>query len=385
MTTHHELPTSDDLDLLSARTEHALSIYLPTSPSPQERNVAQATVKSAFDEAARRLKEDGATHGLIESLRRQWQAVDEDSELWGKLSSSLAIFLAPEVNEVFVLPNKLEPQSQLSDHFDLGQLLRSVTYPHEAYALTLSANSWQLWHATADARIAPLELEGDYPTDAADATNRETIRGRDKNRGLVGDEGKKALLDKYAHRVAEAVTTELNRRRVRADTPFFLFAAEPLLSQFTDRFDREVIQVQGAAERVGADQLDDQVRQGLDRHFAERVNTRMARIADTVSSGLVATDLVDISKAATRGLVDTLLFNFTVDVYGRIDEVSGALERVADGERFLPDGATAYDLLSQLAVRVLRQGGTVLAVRDDEVSHELWNSLAVAQLRGPLG
>jgi len=384
MTTHHELPTSDDLELLSARTEHAITIYLPTSPNPQERSVARTALKSAFDDAVRRVKEDGAKHGLLESLRAQWQAVDQDQDLWGTLSSSLAIFLAPDVNEVFVLPNNLEAQSQLSDHFDLGQLLRSVTFPHEAYALTLSANSWGLWHATAHARIAPLELEGDYPTDAADATNRETIRGRDKNRSLVGDEGKKALLDKYAHRVAEAVTTELNRRKVGAGTPFFVFAVEPLLSQFTERFDRAVIQVPGAAERLAADQIDDQVRRGLDGHFAEQVNARLSRIADTVSSGLVATDLVDISKAAARGLVDTLLFNFTLDVYGRIDDVSGALERVAEGERTLPDGSPAYDLLSQIAVRVLRQGGTVFAVRDDEVSHLLWNSVAVAHLRGTL-
>lgn len=263
MTTHHELPTSADLELLGAQTEHAITIYVPTSPSPQGRGVAQTAVKSAFDDAVRRLKQEDASHGLIETLRGQWQSVDQDSDLWGTLSASLAIFLSPEVNEVFVLPNNLEAQTQLSDHFDLGQLLRSVTYPHEAYALTLSANGWGLWHATAEARTAPLELEGDYPTDAADATNRESIRGRDKNRALVGDEGKKTLLDAYVHRVAEAVTTELNRRGVNAATPFFVFGADTLLNLFTDHFDRPAIQVHGAAERLTAHEIDDRVRERL--------------------------------------------------------------------------------------------------------------------------
>ncbi|QDO88993.1 hypothetical protein FNH13_12220 [Ornithinimicrobium ciconiae] len=385
MTTHHQLPSSDDLDRLSARTEHALTIYVPTSPNPQERSASQTAVKSAVDDAVRRLKQDGASHALVEKLRAQWESVDRDSDLWGSLSSSLAIFLAPEVNEVFVLPNSLLPQSQLADHFDLGQLLRSVTFPHEAYGLILAANGWSLWHATADARITELELDGDYPSDAADATNRDSIRGRDKNRGLVGDEGKKALLGKYAHRVAEAVTAEMNRRRVASSVPFFVFGVEPLLSQFADQFDRDVIQLQGAAERLGADQLDEQVRAELAKIHAERADSRLHTIADTVSSGLVATDLVDIATAATRGLVDTLIFNFTVDIYGRIDEVTGAVERVRDGERALPGGTAAYDLLSQIALMVLRQGGTVLAVRDDEVSHLIWNSVAVAQLRAPLG
>lgn len=385
MTTHHQLPSSDDLARLSARTEHALTIYVPTSPSPQERSVSQTAVKSAVDDAVRRLKLDGAPHAVVEQLRAQGDAVHRDSDLWGSLSSSLAIFLSPEVNEVFVLPNSLVPQSQLADYFDLGQLLRSVTFPHEAYAVTLSANGWALWHATAEARITPLDLQGDSPTDAADATNRDTIRGRDKNRGLVGDEGKKVLLETYAHRVSEAVTAELNRRRVATETPFFLFGVEPLVSQFAERFQRQVIQVPGAAERLGADQLDERVRQGLGREYADRVTARLHTIADTVSSGLVATDLVDIATAASRGLVDTLLFNFTVDIYGRIDEVTGAVERAGDGERVLPGGSAAYDLLSQIAVMVMRQGGTVLAVRDDEVSHLIWNSVAVAQLRAPLG
>lgn len=384
MTTHHHLPSSEDLEHLSARTEYAVTIYLPTAPSPQERSASQTAVKSAVDEALRQLKQDGAPAGVGEQLRSQWRSVDRDTELWGSLSSSLAIFLAPEVNEVFVLPNRLEPQSQVADHFDLGQLLRSVTFPHEAYALTLSANGWDLWRATAEARVTPLELSGDYPNDAAEATHRDSIRSRDKNRSLVGDEGKKALLDAYAHRVAEAVTTELNQRRVAADTPFFLCGAEPLLSLFTERFGRDVIQVPGAAERLTADQLDEQVRHRLDGLYAERANERLDAIADTVSSGLVATDLGDIARAASHGMVDTLLFDFTVDIYGRIDPDSGAVERVGEGERTLPDGTPAYDLLSQIAVLVLRQGGTVLALRDEEVSHLIWNSVAVAQLRGPL-
>lgn len=385
MTTHHQLPSSEDLDRLSARTEHAVTVYVPTSPNPQERRVSQTTVKSAVDDAIRRLKQDGAPHAVVEKLRAQWESVDRDSELWGTLSSSLAIFLAPDINEVFVLPNSLLPQSQLADYFDLGQLLRSVTFPHEAYALTLSANGWGLWHATTEARIIQVELDGDHPEDAADATNRDSIRGRDKNRGLVGDEGKKTLLDAYARRVAEAVTDELNRRRPAADTPFFVFGVEPLLSQFTEHFGRKVIQVQGAAERLSPDQLDEGVRRELGRVHAERADARLHAIADTVSSGLVATELDDIATAATRGLVHTLLFNFTVDIYGRIDEAAGTVERVGPGQQALTGGDAAYDLLSQIALMVLRQGGTVLAVRDDEVSHLIWNSVAVAQLRAPLG
>ena len=383
MTTHHGLPTADELKRLSARTDNAITIYVPTSPNPRERSVSQVAVKSAFDDAIRRLKQEGSKHALIEQLRAQWQAVDQDAGLWGKLSSSLAIFLAPEVNEVFVLPNQLEPQHQLADYFDLGQLLRSVTFPHEAYAVTLSAKNWSLWHATAEERIAQVELEGDYPTDAAEATHRESIQGRGMNRKLVGDEGKKALLDQYAYRVAEFVGKELTRKGVGRDVPLFVFAADPLLTQFSEHVDRDVIQVAGAADALQADQLDEQVRHGLDQHYARQANAELDRIANMVSAGLVATDLAEISQAATRGLVDTMLFDFTVDIYGRIDETSGDLQRL-DAEVTFDNGAPAYDLLSQLALMVLNQGGRVIAVRNSEVSNTVWNSVAVASLRGAI-
>ena len=100
-------------------------------------------------------------------------------------------------------------------------------------------------------------------------------------------------------------------------------------------------------------------------------------------SALVATDLAEISQAATRGLVDTMLFDFTVDIYGRIDETSGDLQRL-DAEVTFDNGAPAYDLLSQLALMVLNQGGRVIAVRNSEVSNTVWNSVAVASLRGAI-
>ena len=64
----------------------------------------------------------------------------------------------------------------------------------------------------------------------------------------------------------------------------------------------------------------------------------------------------------------------TVDILGRLDNETGAITYLDDG----------YDLLSRIAIVVLQNGGTVVPVRDADVTSDIWNGIAVARLRYPL-
>lgn len=156
--------------------------------------------------------------------------------------------------------------------------------------------------ATATTVATELELSGEHAVDAADATNRATIRDRGHVRRLVGDEGKKVLLEQYAKRVAEAVKAELAPRDPHGERPLFLFAADPLLDLYRNvESTRRVVAVPGAPDELHADRIDAAIRAEMPTLNAERNNAVLDRIADGVSSGLVATDLADISRAATSG------------------------------------------------------------------------------------
>ena len=239
------LPTLDDLKELGAPRENAITIYAETSPAPDARDTSYLNAKSAFDQGIRTLRETGIRHAVEESLRAQWEKVRSD-EVWGRLSRSVAIFLTPDQVEMFALPNRLENQSQVGSYFDLGQIVRAVTASQSAFGLTLSANGWNLWEATATTVATELELSGEHAVDAADATNRATIRDRGHVRRLVGDEGKKVLLEQYAKRVAEAVKAELAPRDPHGERPLFLFAADPLLDLYRNvESTRRVVAVPG--------------------------------------------------------------------------------------------------------------------------------------------
>lgn len=369
---NYEVPNVEDLIRLGEPRPGAVTIYVNTAPTPQGRELARTTAKSAVDQAIRNLRDAGATHSEQEALRTQWTEIADDSDLWGNLSNSLVILLAPGVTEEYVLPNQFEPQSQVGDYFDLAPLVRAVTTPQRAFALTLSTDGWNLWTATKGARASELPLVGDYADDAADATNRASIRGRQLVRKLGGDEGQKVLLDRYAQVVAEAVGQELGRIDPQSAVPLFLFANEPLLSMVQSHgLPGTVVTIQGAADELRPDQIDDSIRERITAVTAEAVNQRADRIGNGFADGLAVTDLAQAARAAAVGAVHTLLYDINLDVRGNLDEATGRIE--------LDDAGT--DLLSRLAVQVLRTGGEVVAVRPGEVEAEIWNGRLLAGLR----
>ncbi|GAB90476.1 baeRF11 domain-containing protein [Gordonia rhizosphera] len=368
------LPTLDDLRALGTPHENAISIYAQTSPAPDERDASHLTAKSAFDRAIRHLRESGIRHGTETALRDRWESVAND-ESWSRLSHSLAIFIADDLTEMFVLPNRLENELQVGTFFDVRQLVRPVTTPQTAFALTLSTNGWNLWHATPTTVAAPMELSGTYGADAVEASNHPTLRDRDHVGRLAGGEGKKVLLEAYSKRVAEAVKSELAPVDPNAERPLFLFATDPLLDLYpaADHL-RQIIPVPGGPDDLRADEIDAAIRRELTAINARNNNARVDRIADGMSRGLVATELADISHAASAGAVSTLIYNVTHDIKGTIDDGSGDITYADDG----------YDLLSRIAVTVLDHGGEAIAVRPDEITALIWNDTAVAGLRFPV-
>ena len=370
-----DLPTIDDLIRLGEPHPHAVTIYLPTSPTPAGREQAFTTAKSAVDEAIRNLRAAGAGAADQDAIRDEWEVLAEDASLWGNLSASLALFLSPEVSEEYVLPNDLEPQSQVGDYFDLGQLVRSVTTPQDAFALTLSSNGWNLWTASSSRRASEVELSEAYAEDAADATNRMAIRGRQHLGRLVGDEGRKVLLERYSRTVADALRSELGKLDPQGTQPLFVFATEPLLSMFLgEDLGRTLVPVHGSPDELRPDQIDEAIRARIGDLTSASLSARADQIGHGFTSGLAVTDLAQIAKAASAGAVDALMYDFTVDVLGTYDEATGDL-------RFTDDG---HDLLSRVAITVLRYGGKVFAVRPDEVTAQIWNGRVLAKLRHAL-
>ncbi|GAA1758321.1 baeRF3 domain-containing protein [Agromyces humatus] len=390
MTVHYQLPTAADFATLAGTHHPSITIYASTSPVVSERERSAVAVKSAFDDAIEQVKASGASNAELEALRSERNSIVGDPYLWEALSRSLAIFVGPDCSEVFVLPNRLDDAVHVGSHFTLGQLLRAPSQDQEAYAVAVSANEWSLWHATPTDRVTQMPVDPSLPKNADEAANREpggagTRRvGGHGDRGMSEDDRRSAALDIYAKRVADAVRQELQVRDPEERVPLFVFAAEPMLSQFIERAHnhRRIVPVPGAPDRLGAAEIDEALRQELARLNISEAASALHGLTEG-SAGRVERDLAAIGRLAADGAVDTLWFDFTTSVNGTLDQASGAVEFATDngaGES-LHDGTHAGDLLPQLALLVISKGGKVVTVRSDDLDGDVWSGPAMAELR----
>ncbi|MRG59416.1 hypothetical protein GE115_05945 [Agromyces sp. CFH 90414] len=401
MTVHYALPTTADFTALAGPHHPAITLYASTSPVVAERERAEVAVKSGFDEAIEQVRAGGATAAEVDDLRGRRDAILADQQLWGNLARSIAIFVAPGFEEVFVLPNRLDDAVHVGSHFTLGQLLRAPSQDQEAFALTLSQHEWTLWHATPTDRAAKLDVDSAGVANLDQATNREP--GEERPRGaasgvgagggasrLTGDEGHKKLLDLYAKRVGDVVRHALHELDPDERVPLFVFAAEPLLSLFIDRARNSRRIVPGAggagggggADRLNAADIDEALRQQLATLNIREAATRLHELAEG-SAGRVEHDLSAIARQAADGAVETLWFDFTTSVNGVLDRESGAISFASgngSGDA-LADGSHAGDLLPQLALLVLAKGGKVVTVRGEDLDARVWQGPAIAELR----
>jgi hypothetical protein len=72
-------------------------------------------------------------------------------------------------------------------------------------------------------------------------------------------------------------------------------------------------------------------------------------------------DIADVARAATYGLVDTVLVDIDEVVPGQVDEETGAIT-IDD-----TSDAVNYGVVDEIARRVWLNGGKVLAVRRDDI------------------
>ncbi|GAA4754349.1 hypothetical protein [Gordonia alkaliphila] len=351
----YEFPTTAELLDMGAPKENAVTVYLPATAADYE--VARTTLKSSMDGAIRTLREGGADHAIEETFHAITEAILAD-DCWDVLSRSLAVFATADGAEIFVLPNNLEHQVQVGKYWDLGQIVRSVANPQRAFAVTLSASEWHVWSASGTTEAHELKVDENIVDPRAH-----------------GDDRTQAL-EAYAKRVAAKVESMLTNADPSGERPLFLFATDPLEGMFRENFHgrREVVLIPGSPDDLRADQVDAAIRAGLTEINARRSTETVDTIADGTSKGLVALDLGDIARAAVAGAVDTLVYDFTVDTLGRLDNETGEVTYLDDG----------YDLMSRIAVVVLQNSGRVVPVRAGEVTSEIWNDVAVARLRYPL-
>jgi Bacterial archaeo-eukaryotic release factor family 11 len=366
MALHLDIPTRAQIAaLLDARSPASTSIYLPTSPLPQDADAARIEFKTLAAEALRQADDAG--------LREQLDDLHDDGAFWSSLAISLAVLATPTSLKTFRLPNRLTAMVEVSDRFHVKPLLRSVTFPQAALVLALAQGSVRLIEVASEGPPSEIAV-ADMPTDVASAAGKASITDRTPAGRIQGSEGQKVRMRQYARQVDRALRPVLHGLGL----PLILAAAEPL-----DGIYRSVnsypqlapTSIAGNPEARSDAELAAAARGILDELYAAELDDVRGLFEARAAAGRGALDLTDVARAATYGAVDVLMADIDQTVPGFVDEDSGAVTR--DGA----DDAVNYGVVDEVARRVLQSGGRVLALRRPDIPGE---SGVAAILRYPV-
>jgi hypothetical protein len=374
MPQHIDIPTRAEIAaLLEERDPASVSIYLPTSPLPQDADVDRLEFKNLAAGAIGQLEAGGADRAAVAAVREHADDLLDDDEFWTRMASSLAAFVTPAGVRTFRLPNRLTSMVEVSDRMHIKPLLRSVTFPQAAVVLALAQGSVRLIEVARD--VPPEEIPvADLPSDVASAVGKASISDRTAVGRIQGSEGQKVRMRQFARLVDRAIRPVVAGLGV----PLILAGAEPLASIYRSVNSYPGLAdegIPGSPEGASDQDLSDAARGILDRLYAAELAEVRRLFEARVSQGRGATDLTDVARAATFGAVDTLLADIDRAVPGFVDEESGA---VTLDDR---DDAANYGVVDELARRVLLSGGRVLALRADDIPGE---TATAAILRYPV-
>ena len=357
MSLHTDIPTRAQVErLLDSRDPASVSLYVPTDPASTG-EAERTELGNLATEAERQLVEMGTPKAAVSSVAESIADLVDDSTFWRFQARSLAVFVTPDVATTFRLPNRLVPLVEVADRFHVKPLLRSITFPHVALVLALAQGSVRLIEVAPDVEASRLEVP-DLPSDVASSVGKASIRDRSPSGRLQGAEGHKVRMRQYARLVDQALRPLLGGLGV----PLILAAAEPLDSIYRSVSTYPLLaasSLAGNPESSTDADLAERARSVLDELYAAELHATHERYHRLESESRAAGDLAVIARAATFGAVDTVLVDIDETVQGTIDEQTGALHLT---------GADAdYGVVDEVARRVLGTGGTVLAVRREDV------------------
>ncbi len=353
------LPTREELlQLAEVRSDACISIYLNVSTLPQDRIANRTELNNMFKKALAQLTENGFDKRRLWALEETFASIIQADDFWFFHANSLAVLATPESIRTYRLANTLTNQIHVADRFYIKPLFRALTHPHSGYILSLSENGARLIEFFAQG--APQEIEvPNMPENEETATGRTSI-----DAGTLGTRrddselrGSKMRLTQYARQVDEAIRPIIKG----TDTPLFVISTEPLDSIYRSVCSTANLvseRISRSPDRLSIGELVNLARPVLDRFNAAKLDEVRALFDVRKGQRRVATDLSDIAKAATFGMVALLLVDFDWVEKGFIDD---------NGVLTFSDEPGAYGVIDEIVKRAFASGADVLAVRREDM------------------
>lgn len=356
-----DIPTAEEFaSLTKHRNVASVSIYVSAAASGDGSAVVHDTeavrlaLRSATSEALNDLAKIDVPKADRDAIADHVRGLEADRDFWASQARSVAVFVSPEGLSAFRLMNQLAALTAVGDRYDVGPLVRSASFRHTGYVLAVTVGEVRLHFLDSQANSRPIELTT-LPEDAADVLGRDENGGRADRHKADGTLGPKVELRRYCSIVQEAVLHEIGNDTV----PLILAASAELAPAYRqvntyDSLLEEGIDANPAS--ISNAELETRGRAILDRRYAAQLDTWRDTFGNRKPQQRASANLETVAQAATGGQVESLLFDIETNDEGIINDFGEVIPAPEPGP-------TTYRLVDEIAARVLRTGGRVVAVR----------------------
>ncbi|MBE7373708.1 baeRF3 domain-containing protein [Pseudomonas lopnurensis] len=359
--------------LLSRREGPCLSLYQPTHRSFPERQQDPIRFKHLVRQLEDSLKQQGHAE-QAPALLKPFYALIDDNDFWNHSLDGLAAFAAKDYFEVYRLQRSVPELAVANERMHLKPLVRIAQSADRYQILCLSRDSVRLFEGNRDA-LDEVKLQEAVPRTLADALGSDmTDKGqsgfvqgysRASERGdsmqvEAGGSGKQAEIDRDRDRFFREVDRAISEHHSKPSGLPLILAALPEQQPHFRRISHnehllpEGIEIGHGA--LSANELREKSWMVMQPRYLKRLEGLLDQFGASHGQGLASDRLEEIGAATQQGRVATLLVEAERKIPGLADKTQG---------KAVPnDGsdATTPDLLDELTIWTLEQGGEVVVV-----------------------
>lgn len=358
-------------ELTDHRDNASVSIYLPSSPLPTENQAMRLALKNVTRRASAQLEEHRVDKVVIDRVLDQLAGLDDDPEFWQNQGEGLGLLVAPDQLHAFRLLYRAPETVLVGDGFSIGPLLRSLGTANAGYVLAITEGDVCFYGIAAGSR--PITLDLSLPDDLHTVLEHADNAGQADRGRAMGSHGQRLEQQRYCRIIQDAVLERIGDNRL----PLILATSADFGPSY------RVINgypnllpdgIEAHPDSLNRDELDTRAKSILDQHYRAALRQWREEFGTRRSQGLATSRLDDVARSAASAAIATLHFDAESSIEGTIDEHGMVTKADQPG----PD---SYPLVDEIASRVLRSGGTVMAVRNQDL---IDGSPVAATLRYPL-
>jgi hypothetical protein len=367
--------------LLAKREAPCLSLYQPTHRSFPERQQDPIRFKHLVRELEDSLKQQGRGD-QAKALLKPFHDLMNDPDFWNSNRDGLAVFGAMDYFEVFRLQRSVPELAVANDRMHLKPLLRIAQSADRYQILAITLNSVRLFEGNRDG-IDEVRLGDGVPETLEEALGRDlTEKGqtgfpqgysRASERGdpmqvESGGAGRQDEIDRDRERFFREVDRAILEHHSRKSRlPLILAALPEHQFHFRKLSHNEFMLSEGIesdASLLSHDELRQKSWMVMQPRYLKRLEGFINQYGVSHGQGLATDQLEQIGQATLEGRVATLLVEAERQIPGVVDKQQGKAVAVED------DTATTPDLLDELTIWTLEQGGEVIAVPTERMPTE---------------